>query len=127
MKYATQLDQHLETTSGQPILVNNWFYWFSFDLVTMAKSFDMLRDEKWHYVIMMIRKFLALLGPITPVPWMARLGLSIPGATPDWNSFVTWCKTRMGECIEMDVDKPGISSWLIYYYNNYYNYWIILN
>lgn len=104
IKYASQLEQHLTATSGQPVLVNDWFYWFSFDVMgdlTMARSFNMLNDKTWHHVILMMRRFLALLGPITPVPWLARIAFNIPGATPGWGEFVRWCKIRVGERIEV--------------------------
>ncbi|KAM0798207.1 cytochrome P450 [Usnea florida] len=116
IKYGSQLEQHLARTSGQPVHVNDWFYWFSFDVMgdlALAKSFDMLIDEKWHYAILMMRDFMWLLGPFSPIPWLARLGFGIPGVAHGWKSWIVWCKQRMSERILKDVEKPDVSSWLI--------------
>ena len=47
--------------------------------LTLTKSFDMFTDEKWHYAILMMRDFMWLLGPFSPVPWLAHLGFGIRG------------------------------------------------
>ena len=100
IKYGAQLEQHLATNKGQPVHVNDWFYWFSFDVMgdlTLAKSFNMLIDERWHYAILMMRNFMYLLGPFSPIPWLARLGFGIPGAAQGWKKWVAWCTHRMAE------------------------------
>lgn len=69
--------------------------------LALGKSFNMLVDERWHYAVTWMHGFLSLLGPATPVPWLARLGFGLPGATREWHRFVKWCQVRMGERIEV--------------------------
>ena len=90
--------------SGQPVHVNDWFYWFSFDVMgdlAFAKSFDMLVDERWHHAILMMRDFMWLLGPFSPVPWLALVGFGIPGIARDWKKWIGWCQELMVERIEV--------------------------
>ena len=42
--------------------------------VAFSKDFKMLEDTKWHSAIKVIRDGLAVLGPLTPVPWLMILG-----------------------------------------------------
>lgn len=100
IKYATQLDNYLESTSNQPVLVNDCFFWFSFDIMgdlAMSRSFNMLSERGWHHIVFMMREFLGPVGIISPVVWLARLGFYIPGAMPEWDRFIDFCKKRMSE------------------------------
>lgn len=94
---------------GKTVNVCDWFYWFTFDVMgefAFARSFDMLRDEKWHSAVKLLRKAMSLLGPFSPVPWLAQLAFYV---TPwmfivrDWLSMMQWCKERMGERIRVSV------------------------
>ncbi len=69
--------------------------------LTLAKPFNMLVDERWHYAITMMRDFMWLLGPFSPAPWLARLGFGIPGLASRWKNWVAWCKQRMSERIKV--------------------------
>ena len=73
-----------------------------------ARSFTILQHEKWHHAILMLRRAMSLLGPLSPVPWLAQIGFSlIPNywVVKDWNSMMRWCKTRMDERIR--VSQPA--------------------
>lgn len=92
---------------GRPVNVSDWFYWFTFDVMgefAFARSFNMLRDEKWHFAVRLLRKAMSLLGPFSPVPWLAQIAFYI---TPwmfvvrDWLFMMEWCKQRMGERIQV--------------------------
>lgn len=116
VKYSRQLEAHLAKTVGQPVHANDWFFWFSFDVMgdlTLAKPFDMLVDERFHYAILMMRDFMWLLGPFSPTPWLCRLGFVIPGVARGWNKWLKWCKQRMSERIMTEPENPDVSSWLI--------------
>lgn len=71
-----------------------------------ARSFDMLRDEQWHHVVIMLRRAMSLLGPLSPVPWLAQIGFNfLPGlwVVKDWNSMISWCRTRMTDRINVNI------------------------
>ena len=106
--YATQLQQAIAVNSekGQEININQYFYWFSFDVMgqfAFSKSFGMLKHQQWHYSIEMLRAGLALVGPFTPVPWLVRISFDIPilRIVRDFQSMLAWCTKRMDERMEV--------------------------
>ena len=109
MEYAETLEARVAELSrrGEPVDVSKWFYWFTFDVMgefAFAKSFGMLRDEKWHFAVVMLRKAMGLLGPLSPVPWLAQIGFYIAPwmwVVRDWLAMLVWCRDRMGERIKV--------------------------
>ena len=104
--FAQEMEQILAGKTGQPVVVNSYFYWFGFDVMgffAFAKPFYMLRDGKWHDALLKIRNGLALLGYLTPVPWVGHLAFHIPFLPPvkSWNTMVEWCGCRMEERLEV--------------------------
>lgn len=102
--YGQQLENHIAATAGQPVDVSKWFYFLTFDVMgdfAFARSFKMLEDERWHYAVLMLRRALTLLGPLSPVPWLIQLAFSIPliPIVRDWNTMIQWCSDRMTERI----------------------------
>ncbi|RYP42639.1 hypothetical protein DL767_000008 [Monosporascus sp. MG133] len=98
VEYAETLASRIEQLSQEngSVNVSDWFYWFTFDVMgefAFARSFDMLRDEKWHFAVQLLRKAMGLLGPLSPVPWIAQIGFYL---TP-------WIR----------VERPDVSHWLI--------------
>lgn len=72
----------------------------------------MLQNEKWHEAVMLLRRAMTLLGPLSPVPWLAQIGFSlIPGlwVVRDWNAMMAWCKERMKERIAV-IDLPRLAA-----------------
>ncbi|KAI1412243.1 cytochrome P450 [Hypoxylon sp. FL1857] len=121
VEYAEVLASQIEKLAqqGAPVNVSDWFYWFTFDVMgefAFARSFGMLRDEKWHFAVRLLRKAMSLLGPFSPVPWIAQIAFYI---TPwmyvvrDWLAMMQWCRDRMGERIQAKVTRPDVSHWLI--------------
>ncbi len=102
IKYGADLLHNIAATSGHPVHANEEFHWFSLDVIgdlALAKSFNMLVDKKWHHAILLMNDFMWLLGPFSPVPWLARIGICLPGMARGWNNFVKWCKDRMEDRI----------------------------
>lgn len=102
IKYGRQLEVHLAKRAGQALQANDWFFWFSFDVMgdlALGRSFNMLVDEKFHHAIAMMRDFMWLLGPFSPTPWLCRLGFAAPGVARGWTKWLIWCEQRMSERI----------------------------
>ncbi len=81
--YAEQLERLIAQSGDQPIVANQYFQWFSFDVmgqVAFSEDFNMLRGAQWHSAIKVLRDGMASMGPLTPTPWLARLGSDIPMA-----------------------------------------------
>ena len=68
-----------------------------------AKSFNMLESKEWHYAVLMLRRALNLLGPLSSVPWLVQLAFSLPfiPIVQDWNKMITWCADRMTDRIQV--------------------------
>lgn len=93
----------------EDIVVTDWFYWFTFDVIgelAFSKSFDMLRDQQWHFTVKMLRRAMTLLGPFSPVPWLAQIAFHIfPWAylIRDWFNMIRWCRQRMDERVKVSL------------------------
>ena len=107
--YAETLESRIASLAqdDQSVDVCNWFYWFTFDIMgefAFGRSFDMLQDEKWHFAVVMLRKAMRLLGPLSPVPWLAQIGFHIVPwlwIVRDWLAMLEWCRNRMTERIQV--------------------------
>ncbi|OJK01623.1 hypothetical protein ASPACDRAFT_26755 [Aspergillus aculeatus ATCC 16872] len=111
----------------RPVPFSTYAYWFSFDamgLFALSRSFNMLRNEEWHYSILMMRRAMKLLGPLTPVPWLAQLGFSLLRnywVVKDWHTMIAWCRQRMQERTRVskfsfslkEPDSHDIAQWII--------------
>ena len=57
--------------------------------VAFSKDFNMLRNAQWHSAIELIRDGMKAYGSLSPVPWLMRLGSSIPmGSSRDHKALV---------------------------------------
>ncbi|KAI1386119.1 cytochrome P450 [Hypoxylon trugodes] len=121
VEYAEMLASQIERLAreGTTVNVSDWFYWFTFDVMgefAFARSFGMLQDEKWHFAVRLLRKAMGLLGPFSPVPWIAQIAFY---TTPwmfvvrDWLAMMQWCRDRMSDRIQAKVARPDVSHWLI--------------
>ncbi|TRX93374.1 hypothetical protein FHL15_005649 [Xylaria flabelliformis] len=121
VEYAELLASRIEVLAKEqnPVNVSDWFYWFTFDVMgefAFARSFAMLQNEEWHFAVTLLRKAMSLLGPFSPVPWIAQIAFHI---TPwmyivrDWSEMMSWCKDRMTDRIQAKIDRPDVSHWLI--------------
>lgn len=51
------------------------------------ESFNLLEDQKWYSIIILLQRALSSLGPFSPVPWAVQLGLRLlprVGVIKDW-------------------------------------------
>ena len=108
-----QLEQAIAQNIGQEININQFFYWFSFDVMgqfAFSKSFGMLKDQHWHYSIQMLRSGLALVGPFTPVPWLVRIAFDIPvlRIVRDFQAMAAWCTNRMDDRIKVGMSQKKL-------------------
>lgn len=105
LHYVDLLDRHLETSAStdQAVNITDLIYFFSFDCMghfALGKDFAMLENGYWHKVILMKRRAFTLLGPFTPILWLARIGFAfIPmlWVVRDWFQMMRFCHERMDE------------------------------
>ncbi|KAL1864535.1 hypothetical protein Plec18167_009715 [Paecilomyces lecythidis] len=100
------LDELVMKRAGHPIIINDFFYWASWDMMGQlgfSKTFGMLQGQKWHYAIQMLRKGLTFVGPYTSVPWLVRIAFDLR-ILPSVRNFIQmedWCARQMDERIEI--------------------------
>ncbi|KAJ5107106.1 hypothetical protein N7456_003781 [Penicillium angulare] len=81
--------------------LSTYIYWFAFDIMghfAFSRSFDMLSKGDWHHAIQDLRGALGILGPLSPVPWLARIGfwaLKRHWIMRDWNNTISFCGAQM--------------------------------
>ena len=102
-KYVKILEEHIamDAAAGRSTGVTTLFSWFSFDVMgefVFGNSFNMLQSRGWHFIILRLRQALALLGPMTPVPWLVHLGFQVGRFLPSiktWFAMIAWCRKQM--------------------------------
>ena len=69
-----------------------------------AESFDMLDNQHYHHMILMLQRALNLLGPFSPVLWLARIGFALfpyVWRMADWNNMMAYCQEKMNQRIKV--------------------------
>ena len=105
-RYAIQLQQLIGSTVDEEVVVNQYFYWFSWDMVgqfAFSKSFNMMKEKGWHSALTTLRLGFGCLGFYTPVPWLMRMIFDLPffPQIRDFKSMIAWASRRMDERIEV--------------------------
>lgn len=75
--YVDQLERLIARGQGQPVIANQYFQWFGFGVmgqVAFSKDLSMLRNTQWRSALRVSCDGLALLGPLTAVPWLMTWG-----------------------------------------------------
>ncbi|KAL4924528.1 cytochrome P450 [Aspergillus undulatus] len=98
-----QLDDCLKAdiVAGQASNVSNLVFWLTFDRMgefVLGRSFDMLRNQQWHSIILLLQKAMSLLGPLGPTPWAVQIAFKLMprvGVLRDWFTMVGWCENQV--------------------------------
>lgn len=80
--FAYQLYGVIRKSNESPINVAELFYLYSFDVMSdlaFGEPLEMLECSTNHFAVDLLQSGMDLLGPLSPVPWLVRIGLSIPG------------------------------------------------
>jgi tryprostatin B 6-hydroxylase len=109
LKYVDQLDVCIEqdVAAHRVSDVRNLFFWFGFDAMgdfVFNKPFNMLQDQKWHHIIVLLQRALSLLGPFSAVPWLIQIGFKLMPRVwilKDWFDMVAWCEKQMHERLQV--------------------------
>ena len=107
-RYTRQLSEQIKKSNGTALDMTTWFYLYAFDIIgelAFEKSYGMLKEGKSHSAANILREGMALLGRITPVPWLARIALSspVPGVVHRWKTMVQWSGKQLEERLEVRV------------------------
>ena len=98
LKHAKLVEGIIAENLGLAVNVTALFQYYGFDVmgdVAYSKSFRMLENQKSHYAIETLKGGLAVLGTMTPVPWLIHTVFSLPFITRGWDVFTAWADTEL--------------------------------
>ena len=111
LSHAEHLASKYHAANGGAMNVSDWFLYFSIDVMdelSFAKDLGMKADSKGTKPLQLLREGMHILGPVTPVPWLAQMVFTLPGAAAGWMSLIDWCKEIMGERLERNLQKLDV-------------------
>ncbi|CAK1360646.1 Tryprostatin B 6-hydroxylase [Cercospora beticola] len=107
------------SAGGKPVLANDVFYWFAFDVVSelaLGKTFGMQEERKWHQSTLHLRSGMGLLGIASSVPWLARVAFAYVPNFPvirDWFALQDFLKEKMTERVHRGLVGKDIAEHFI--------------
>lgn len=116
-KYNKALIKQINSFSGQPIDMSQWFNLWSFDVMgdlAFGKSFNMLRTASTHWAIKLLNDSQDGAGLAMP-EWCARLLLKIPIVAAPQVRFVKFCAEQIESriAIQGKQEQPDITHFLV--------------
>ena len=115
-RYTQELYEKVSFSAGRPINVTQWTRYFSFDVMgdlAFGRSFDMMKNERNHFAVAMLRQGMAVIGPFTPVPWLFIIGKGIPGIARKWKRMLAWTFEQTMWRLSADSATPDLMSHII--------------
>ncbi|KAI1431257.1 cytochrome P450 [Xylaria sp. CBS 124048] len=113
LKHVDILDRLIESRieANEPCQMRDLFYWLGFDVMgdfVFNKSFDMLSSGKWHHMVINLQRALALLGPVSPAPWLIQIAFRVAPRVyqiGDWFKMTAWTHVQIGERLKAGPEK----------------------
>lgn len=63
--------------------------------LAFGEPLDMLTSDSNHFAVGLLQNGMDLLGPLSPVPWLVRIGLSIPGVAANFKTLLAWSAKKL--------------------------------
>jgi len=58
--------------------------------LAFGESLNMLESDEKHFTVGLLQDGMDLLGSLSPVPWLVRIGFSIPGVARNFKRLLSW-------------------------------------
>ncbi|KUI57709.1 Tryprostatin B 6-hydroxylase [Cytospora mali] len=117
LRALNKMGEAFQERHGQPLNVTEWMSYFTSDTMgelAFNKSFGMLDKHEWSGSVQLLRNGLAILGTVTPAPWLAHVAFTfLPKSQLLWASLVKFAKSMMEDRLEKDSAKKDVSYWMI--------------
>ncbi|ORX94170.1 cytochrome P450 [Clohesyomyces aquaticus] len=118
-KQVAALEDLIANAKSEPVVVNDIMQWFAHDSMgefAFNENFGMMKSGAWHKIVAQQRAGLSLLGPMSTVIWLIRLGFALfpfaPGVKA-WNAMIGFCDECMDKRLKTKVAEPDIASYFI--------------
>lgn len=98
MRLAAHLHSRISALDGKPVDVSKLFYLYSFDVMSdlaFGEPLNMLDNDEYHFTVGLLQDGMNLLGPLSPVPWLVRIGYSIPGVAQNFKDLLDWSAQKL--------------------------------
>ncbi|KAI1748691.1 cytochrome P450 [Xylaria castorea] len=115
VQYRALLVKAIDDSDDRPIDITKWVSLYSFDVLgdlAFGHSFEMLKTNREHYAIRLLKTGLAPLGFKFPI-WLFRLLVAIPGAANDWWGFIKYSTSQLDNRIQAKADTKDIIGHLL--------------
>ena len=102
--YTLEFCERLSEPSEKSVNITALSRYFSFDVMgdfAFGHSFDMMRNGKNHFAVDLLRQGMAVIGPLTPVPWLFIIGKSLPGLASKWKQMLAWTTAQLRSRMEV--------------------------
>ena len=69
--------------------------------LAFGEPLNMLQSEENRYVLGLLQDGMDILGPLSPVEWLVRIGYSIPGVAQNFKTLIAWSGRRLKERMQV--------------------------
>lgn len=111
-----KLDTAFRDRQGEPVNVTEWLSYLTTDIMgqlAFNNDFGMLDMHKWEGMVV-LRKGMAILGTVTPAPWLAHVLFTfVPKSLLLWAALTGLAKSIMKDRLEKEFAKVDVSYWMI--------------
>ncbi|KAI4109170.1 MAG: hypothetical protein LQ339_001976 [Xanthoria mediterranea] len=114
--FALHLERAVDQSNGRRLDVSRLFYLYSLDVMSdlaFGEPLYMLTSNRNHFVVGLLQDGMDLLGPLSPVPWLVRIGLSIPGVASKFKALLRWSARKLEHRMQHEPTQPDVMSWLL--------------
>lgn len=63
--------------------------------LAFGEPLNMLVSDANHFAVDFLQDGMDLLGPLSPVPWLVRIGLSVPGVALNFKKLLAWSAKKL--------------------------------
>ncbi|KAJ5702262.1 hypothetical protein N7488_009810 [Penicillium malachiteum] len=101
-----------DISAGKVSEMTDLLYWIGFDRMgdfIFSRTFNMLSQQEWHHIIVLLQRALSLLGPLSPLPWFLHICFKLfprIWILKDWFRMVSWCERRLTERLDCAENTP---------------------
>ena len=102
--FAEQLQGTVRQSKNCTTNVSKLFYLYSFDVMSdlaFGEPLNMLTSDENHFTVRLLQDGMDLLGPLSPVPWLVRIGYSIPGVAQHFKSLLAWSAKKLQHRVQV--------------------------
>ena len=72
--------------------------------LAFGESLNMLQNNKYHFALDLLQNGMDILGPLSPVEWLVRIGYSIPRVAQHFKDLIAWSGKRLEKRMQVWIN-----------------------